>query len=395
MMNAKVKRGADGIWYTRPYIGLGEHKKPIRPYKRFPTAKTEEEAQAMADAWAARLSADGEVRSTRMPDLLAEYVAMRELGGISPHTAKSWRQFTRYAAKFMGGMLVPDVSGADLRRFQNRLLMSKDDGGQGLSCNSVVNVHNFLRLAFAYFAEIGVCERNVMLEVGKPVARYKEAFALDSYDYPPTAAALEGMWREDAGATVKMRTYAFAAWLDLKCGVRVGEMCALKRREIVRMPIGDEHVHVAGNVVKLTGKDPFRREWTKGRKTRSIPLSDETLSAIDDFTKLQASWGLEVTPDTPIITVDGSWLSPNAVSDGLLRIRDRCGLPKALTFHKLRHTFATWVLANGIADIVTLSKWLGHADVATTLRKYGHALPEHDKAAIQALESAYSSARGV
>ena len=67
---------------------------------------------------------------------------------------------------------------------------------------------------------------------------------------------------------MKMRTYAFAAWLDLKCGVRVGEMCALKRREIVRMPIGDEHVHVAGNVVKLTGKDPFRREWTKGRKTR-------------------------------------------------------------------------------------------------------------------------------
>ncbi|WP_417754193.1 tyrosine-type recombinase/integrase [Slackia isoflavoniconvertens] len=349
----------------------------------------------MADAWAARLSPDGEVRSTRIPDMLAEYVATRELGGISPHTAKSWRQFTRYAAKFMGGLLVPDVSAADLRRFQNRLLMSKENGGQGLSCNSVVNVHNFLRLAFAYFAEIGVCERNVMLDVGKPVARYKEAFALDSYDYPPTAAALEGMWREDDSATVKMRTYAFAAWLDLKCGVRVGEMCAIKRREIVRMPIGDEHVHVAGNVMKLAGMEPFRCEWTKGRKTRSIPLSDETLSAIDDFTKLQASWGLEITPDTPLITVDGSWLSPNAVSDGLTRIRDRCGLPKALTFHKLRHTFATWVLANKIADIVTLSKWLGHVDVATTLRKYGHALPEHDKAAIQALEGAYSSAKGV
>lgn len=394
-MIAKVKRGTDGIWYARPYLGLDDNGKPIKPYKRFSTAKTEEEAQAMADAWAARLSADGEVRSTRLPDLLAEYVSTRELGGISPHTAKSWRLFTRYASKFMGGTLAPDVSGADLRRFQNRLLTPKEDGGQGLSCNSVVNVHNFLRLAFAYFVEIGVCERNVMMEVAKPVARYKEAFSLDSYDYPPTAAALEGIWREDEGATEKMRAYAFAAWFDLKCGVRVGEMCALKRREIVRMPIGSEHVHVAGNVVKLSGKEPYRSEWTKGRKTRSIPLSDETLTAIDDFTRLQASWGLEITPDTPLITVDGSWVSPNAVSDGLARIRDRCKLPQALTFHKLRHTFATWVLANGIADIVTLSKWLGHVDVATTLRKYGHAMPEHDKAAIQELESVYSQAKGV
>ena len=153
----------------------------------------------MADAWAARLSADGEVRSTRMPDLLAEYVAMRELGGISPHTAKSWRQFTAMRLSSWAECSCLTFPALDLRRFQNRLLMSKDDGGQGLSCNSVVNVHNFPSAGFAYFAEIGVCERNVMLEVGKPVARYKEAFALDSYDYPPTAAALEGMWRGGRG----------------------------------------------------------------------------------------------------------------------------------------------------------------------------------------------------
>lgn len=394
-MRVEVKKGTDGIWYARPYLGRDDYGKPIKPYKRFSTAKTREEAQAMAEAWASRLSADGETRSTLLPDMLAEYVRVREYGGISPHTAKSWRLFTRYAVKYMGGVLVPDISGADLRRFQNRLLMPKDDGGQGLSGNSVVNVHNFMRLAFTYFVEIGVCERSAMLEVGKPKTKHKEAFSLDSYDYPPTVEALERLWRDDARATVKTRTYAFAAWLDLKCGLRVGEMCALKRREIVRMPQGKEHVHAVGNVVKLKGKAPFRREETKGHKSRSVPLSDETLSAIDDFMALQASWGLEATPDTPLITVDGSWCSPDAVSNGLSRIRDRCKLPQALTFHKLRHTFATWVLANGITDIVNLSKWLGHADVATTLRKYGHALPEHDKAAIQALDSAYSAAKGV
>ena len=53
MMGVKVKRGADGVFECRLYLGRSIDGKAIRPYKRFPNAATEEEAQALAETWAA------------------------------------------------------------------------------------------------------------------------------------------------------------------------------------------------------------------------------------------------------------------------------------------------------------------------------------------------------
>lgn len=39
--------------------------------------------------------------------------------------------------------------------------------------------------------------------------------------------------------------------------------------------------------------------------------------------------------------------------------------------HDLRHTFASIALQNGV-DVSTVSRWLGHANVTTTLNTYSH-----------------------
>lgn len=44
---------------------------------------------------------------------------------------------------------------------------------------------------------------------------------------------------------------------------------------------------------------------------------------------------------------------------------------EAVTFHALRHTFATRCVESGF-DVKTLSEILGHADVKTTLNRYIH-----------------------
>ena len=47
-----VKQDKDGIYFTRPYLGMNKvTKKPIRPYKRFPQARTEAEAEKLAERW--------------------------------------------------------------------------------------------------------------------------------------------------------------------------------------------------------------------------------------------------------------------------------------------------------------------------------------------------------
>jgi integrase len=59
-------------------------------------------------------------------------------------------------------------------------------------------------------------------------------------------------------------------------------------------------------------------------------------------------------------------------------------------FHCLRHTFAS-VQLDSRENPVAVSKWLGHADAAITLRVYGHFLPEADGRGRQAMDAWFAS----
>jgi integrase len=52
---------------------------------------------------------------------------------------------------------------------------------------------------------------------------------------------------------------------------------------------------------------------------------------------------------------------------------ERAGV-KRLTFHRLRHTFASMLISHG-KDVAEVSRLLGHTDTAFTLRKYVHFVP--------------------
>ena len=56
-----------------------------------------------------------------------------------------------------------------------------------------------------------------------------------------------------------------------------------------------------------------------------------------------------------------------------------------IRLHDLRHTSATLLLSNDV-DIETVSRRLGHSKASVTLDIYGHALPENDRKAANALE---------
>lgn len=68
------------------------------------------------------------------------------------------------------------------------------------------------------------------------------------------------------------------------------------------------------------------------------------------------------------------------------------GLTRHYTFHSLRHTAATTMLAVGISAKVVADR-LGHSSPASTLERYAHAVPALDEDAADRLQSVIRSAR--
>jgi site-specific recombinase XerD len=82
-------------------------------------------------------------------------------------------------------------------------------------------------------------------------------------------------------------------------------------------------------------------------------------------------------------------MSNQRMNSYLKELADLCGIPKELTFHCARHTFATTVtLTNGV-PIETVSKMLGHKSLKTT-QHYAKIVDKKVSEDMKVLKSKYS-----
>ena len=58
-----------------------------------------------------------------------------------------------------------------------------------------------------------------------------------------------------------------------------------------------------------------------------------------------------------------------------------------VTFHTLRHTFASWLALQG-TPILTIKELLGHQSLVMTER-YSHLTPDHKKNAVDGIEAMF------
>lgn len=141
-----------------------------------------------------------------------------------------------------------------------------------------------------------------------------------------------------------------------------------------------QDVDLRSGTVRVAKSDVFTPKWGKGR---IIPLQDETVRVLTDAHPF---------PDAPKGPKDWVWPSPHAgrgMSQGRTRTgrlnratpgkafsvcAERAGLDAGLTFHCLRHTFASWMVQAGL-PITDLQRLMGHRNVATTM-VYAHASDE-------------------
>jgi len=80
---------------------------------------------------------------------------------------------------------------------------------------------------------------------------------------------------------------------------------------------------------------------------------------------------------------NGCYIEPRTFKDLYNKILKA---PKISTFHSLRHTNISLLIANGV-NITTVSKRLGHSNTATTAQIYAHAIRSADEAVSDTLQN--------
>jgi integrase len=121
---------------------------------------------------------------------------------------------------------------------------------------------------------------------------------------------------------------------------------------------------------------------------RVVDLDPATVTALRRHRVTQAEYRLMAGPkwiDNELVFTmpDGRAWHP-AVSQAFDRlVAASVGLPR-ITFHGLRHSHTTHLLASG-QNPKLVSARLGHASVAFTLERYGHVMPGQQAAAAAAV----------
>jgi len=153
--------------------------------------------------------------------------------------------------------------------------------------------------------------------------------------------------------------YAAAYRLALECGMRLGEVVGLSKQGI-DFERGQIMVHRQW-LVKEMDYGPV-----KHNKVRTIGFDVNS----DLARMLKAAVKSSKDPEVIFVTLNGERVRSDKLSGFYFAAWiEKLGLP-TITFHDLRHTFASWFMIRG-GSIWELMEILGHNNISTTMR-YAH-----------------------
>jgi len=258
---------------------------------------------------------------------------LAEVRLASPHTVAAYRRDLNLFARHCGNTPLASITRSQI---QDWLVNAH---ATGLAASTLARRLSSVSSFFDMAVQAGWCNANVAAGIRAP----KQAKRLPR-TLPPEQTA---MLMQATASRHDKRDLALLAVM-YGCGLRISEVVGL-------------------NLDAIDLSQSELRVFGKGRKERVVPLPQGALSYLQ-------AWLDERVASTEEMAVflnqRGTRLSARSVQRMLKERALETGADISVTPHRLRHSFATHLLAGGV-DLRAIQELLGHASLATTER-YTH-----------------------
>lgn len=247
--------------------------------------------------------------------------------------------------------------------YGNELLVDGGADKRGLSAKTVTGIISVMKNVFKYAVKIKGCMVNDIK--GTSLEDYLEISFRQEKKQMRILSVTEQQ-KLCAYLYVNMNPCNLGIMLCIYTGLRIGEICALKWKDI----FPDEqnmYVHQTMQRLQTNKSDGKRTEILitapkSDCSIRRIPIPDNMMYLLMEYRKEDEAFLVTGNSDR--------YMEPRTMQNHFKAVTEKCGI-RNVNFHVLRHTFATRCVEVGF-DTKSLSEILGHATVNITLNRYVH-----------------------
>ncbi|SCZ82083.1 tyrosine-type recombinase/integrase [Acidaminobacter hydrogenoformans] len=304
---------------------------------------------------------------------------------VSPGTYADHRyMIDAHLIPTLGSIKLSKLTAAEVQDMINKKLTTprivKGKEADPLSPRTVVMILGVLKQALKQAALEGFVQRNVADFVKRPRMEKKEARHLT---HEETTLILEEAKKQ------RVPTLYYLLQFLLGSGLRIGEAGALKWADldldegILQVKQSTRRVMEYDSDGKKLGTQIITKEPKTKSGRRSVPLPPWCIDDMEEWRMVQAEMLLKMgvtDPEFVFTTVIGTQLDTDNARRELDIVLERLDL-KGISFHSVRHTYATRLLEMNV-NAKTAQELLGHSNIAMTLDTYSHVMPDLKKDAV-------------
>lgn len=310
---------------------------------------------------------------------MEDYVRIK----VAPTTYDNYeRWINNHIKPLLGRYTLIDLS-ADpsiIQKFYADRLSAKPLNGRGnkLSKRSVEYMHVIIHSALEQAVKAGKIYRNPDDLTDPPKTEKKEA------------AYMPASMFNDFLKKIYTDRWFTAFVVTFTSGLRLSELVALKwdKYNIVIDEDGNKIpvIHVTESVARIKNRDRKSETELKTIKIKKKPKSQKGIRDVPlpvEVGELLNRWKVRQEEEKETVGKlykdkgyiftweDGRPVESGTLSKHFKKLIREYGFPEEITFHKLRHSFATTLLENG-ESLKTVQELLGHATIETTGNIYSH-----------------------